>query len=362
MRPLPPVPPVVSPRSAASAVSAVVLGAVGALVLAGSPAAVAAEGASAGAPSSFTIADPRITESSGLTASKVHPGVYWTHNDSDDGPYVYGVDAATGQTVARITLTGIGTPRDVEAVSLGPDGQLYLGDIGDNRGGTWEHVWIYRFPEPERLGDQTVKATRFTVRYADGPRDAESLMVHPVTGRVYIASKDKEKGGLYEGPEKLTAGGASNVFRRVADVPWVTDGAFSPDGTRLTLRGYLLARTYPWKDGRPEGEGERVDAPWQGQAESVTYSADGSTLMFGAEGTKSQVVAIPVRAAAAPGTSGAAGASGASGGQPAAPGAAPSAPAGKGGNVTLGALVLAGAAVLLLGGKRLLGRRGADRS
>ena len=33
----------------------------------------------------FTIKDPRITESSGLAASRQHPGVYWTHNDSDDG-------------------------------------------------------------------------------------------------------------------------------------------------------------------------------------------------------------------------------------------------------------------------------------
>ena len=44
----------------------------------------------------FTITDPRITESSGLAASRQHPGIYWTHNDSDDGPYLYAVDSATG--------------------------------------------------------------------------------------------------------------------------------------------------------------------------------------------------------------------------------------------------------------------------
>ncbi|MCB5178351.1 WD40 repeat domain-containing protein [Streptomyces antimicrobicus] len=307
--------------------------------------------------SSFTIADPRIKESSGLAASKRHPGVYWTHNDSDDGPYVYGVDAATGRTVARITLTGIGVPRDVEAVSLGPDGQLYVGDIGDNRGGTWDRVWIYRFPEPDTLGDRTVKATKFTVRYEDGPRDAESLMVHPVTGRVYIASKNQNGGGLYEGPEQLSTGG-SNVFRRIAEVPWVTDGAFSPDGTHLTLRGYLLARTYPWRDGRPQGEGERVDAPWQGQAESVTYAPDGRTLLFGAEGENSRVLAVPVPSA---------GASQQPGRPAPAPAAAgtPGGAAGAGsdtGNLTVGGLALAGLAALLFGARRLTrrGRSGAD--
>lgn len=314
------------------------------LALLPSPAALAAE---APGVSSFTITDPRIKESSGLAASRIHPGVYWTHNDSDDGPYVYAVDSATGKTVARVTLTGVGRPRDVEAISLGPDGQLYVGDIGDNRDGTWDHVWIYRFPEPKQLGDVTVKAAQFTVRYADGPRNAEALMVHPVTGRVYIASKHERTGGLYEGPERLSAGGA-NVFRRVADVPWVTDGAFSPDGSRLALRGYFAARTYPWKDGRPEGEGERVDAPWQGQAESATYTVDGSALMFGAEGEASRVVAVPL-----------AGASGAPSASPKPGSPADAAPLPEGpGGFGKGAAVLAAALVILFAAKRLLRRRG----
>ncbi|MEU6867815.1 WD40 repeat domain-containing protein [Streptomyces sp. NPDC046876] len=332
------------------------LAAFAALVLLLPGPAAAATPVPAPAPTGFTISDPRIKESSGLAASRIHPGVYWTHNDSDDGPYVYAVDSATGKTVARITLSGIGTPRDVEAISLGPDGQLYVGDIGDNLNGTWDHVWIYRFPEPKVLADATVTAEQFTVKYADGPRNAEALMVHPVTGRVYIASKSEEKGGLYEGPEQLSASG-TNVFRRVADLPWVTDGAFSPDGGRLTLRGYFFARTWPWTDGRPEGAGERVDAPWQGQAESVTYSADGSTLMFGSEGVNSRVVAVPVPA----GPAGAAGASapppsGGPGSPPAAAGPT-GAGAGGGGSFTKGAAVLAVGTALVMATKRLLRRR-----
>lgn len=306
--------------------------------------------AASGPASGFTITDPRIKESSGLAASRIHPGVYWTHNDSDDGPYVYAVDSATGKTVARITLTGIGKPRDIEGISLGPDGRLYVGDIGDNLGGSWNHVWIYRFTEPKTLGDATLKAEQFTVKYADGPRNAEALMVHPVTGRVYIASKDEQAGGLYEGPEALSASG-TNTFRRIGDVPWVTDGAFSPDGGRLALRGYLWAKTYPWKDGRPTGDGEAVGAPWQGQAESVTYTADGTTLMFGAEGANSRVVAVPVASGAKPSPSSASSA-------PGAPAPAPGAPAGpEGGSFTKGALVLVAAITLTLAAKRLLRRR-----
>ncbi|MBM7436879.1 WD40 repeat domain-containing protein [Streptomyces sp. HB132] len=260
------------------------------LLLTGTAPAVADDGG--GADRTFTIEDSRITESSGLAASRKHPGVYWTHNDSDDGPYVYAVDSRTGKTVATITMKGVGEPRDVEAISLGPDGNLYVGDIGDNLDGTWDHVWIYRFPEPEKLADATVRATQFDVTYADGARNAEAMMVHPETGRVYIASKNEDGGGLYEGPEKLTAGG-NNVFRRVGEVPWVTDGAFSPDGGNLVLRSYFSARGYAFENGRL-GADHAVSVPFQGQSESVTYTADGSAMMFGSEGKRGEVVRVEV--------------------------------------------------------------------
>ncbi|MEU9865243.1 WD40 repeat domain-containing protein [Streptomyces sp. NPDC047971] len=296
----------------------------------------------------FTIKDPRITESSGLAASHAHPGVYWTHNDQD-APLIYGIDSRTGETVATLTMKGVGTPRDMEAVAVGPDGDIYVGDIGDNKDGTWDHVWIYRFPEPKRLKDQTVTAQQYDVTYADGPRNAEALMVHPKTGRVYIASKNQDGGGLYAGPERLSSG-RTNVFRRVDDVPWVTDGAFSPDGERLTLRGYFSAKEYAWKDGRLGDEGTSVGAPFQGQAESVTYSGDGEALMFGSEGANSKVVRVDRSPAPRPSTS-------APGAPPKAPDADASATAEDRGNFTVGVIVLGAATALVIGGKRLLRRR-----
>ncbi|MFE7331332.1 WD40 repeat domain-containing protein [Streptomyces sp. NPDC057565] len=277
-----------------------VTGAAALLVLAGAAAAPATAD-DGSADRSFTIEDPRITESSGLAASRAHPGIYWTHNDSEDGPYVYAVDSRTGKTVATITMRGVGAPRDVEAISLGPDGNLYVGDIGDNLNGSWDHVWIYRFPEPKVLKDATVRATQFDVKYADGARNAEALMVHPKTGRVYIASKNEDGGGLYEGPAELSTG-RTNVFRRVGEVPWVTDGAFSPDGKELVLRSYFSARGYAFKDGRL-GADHPVRAPLQGQSESVTYTADGSALMFGSEGARSEVVRVDIAGAGGSGDS-----------------------------------------------------------
>jgi hypothetical protein len=236
----------------------------------------------------FTIKDPRITESSGLAASHLHPGIYWTHNDSADGPYIYAVDSRTGKTVATVTLRGIGTPRDVESISIGPDHQIYVGDIGDNFGGKWPYVWIYRLPEPKVLKDQTVTATQYVVKYSNGPRDAESLLVHPKTGRVYIIDKKEDGGHLYEGPAHLSTSGA-NIFRPVAPVDlWATDAAFSPDGRQLAVRGYFGGIYYDWNGGDIKREG-RLDVPLQGQGESLTYSADGTKLMYGSEGAGSSV-------------------------------------------------------------------------
>ncbi|MFJ3585912.1 WD40 repeat domain-containing protein [Streptomyces sp. NPDC090127] len=323
------------------------LGAVGAatlvLALAAAPAA-----ADDGADQDFTIKDPRITESSGLAASRAHPGVYWTHNDQD-APLIYGIDSRTGETVATLTMKGVGTPRDMEAVSVGPDGDIYVGDIGDNKDGTWDHVWIYRFPEPEQLRNQTVTARQYDVKYADGPRNAEALMVHPKTGRVYIASKNENTGGLYAGPERLSTSG-TNVFRRVDDVPWVTDGAFSPDGERLLLRGYFSAKEYAWQDGRLGDEGRSVGAPFQGQAESVTYTTDGSALMFGSEGSNSGVVRVDRPEGDRPTEK-------APGAEPSKAGTGAAATPEERGNFTLGVIVLGTATALVIGAKRLLRRR-----
>ncbi|MET9070757.1 WD40 repeat domain-containing protein [Streptomyces sp. NPDC004232] len=284
----------------------------------------------------FTLRDPRITESSGLAASRQHPGIYWTHNDSGDGPYLYAVDSRTGKTVARITLRGIGSPRDVEAVSIGPDDQIYAGDIGDNLDGSWPYVWIYKLPEPKVLKDRTVTATQYVVKYANGPRNAESLVVHPKTGRVYIIDKKEDGGHLYEGPVTLSASG-TNVFRPVAAVDlWATDAAFSPDGRQLAVRGYFGGIYYDWNGGRIKRAG-RLDVPLQGQGEGITYSADGTKLLYSSEGAGTQVETEDAPGRSTGTTSPSGGASSTAG------------PAGGSGDYKTGAAIVAAVVAALLG-------------
>ncbi|MDH6628917.1 hypothetical protein M2271_006752 [Streptomyces sp. LBL] len=309
--------------------------------------ALAQPAAAADGDEGFTISDPRITESSGLAASRLHPGIYWTHNDSDDGAFIYAVDSRTGKTVATVTLTGVGRPRDVEAISIGPGNQIYVGDIGDNLGGSWPYVWIYRLPEPKELRDQTIRATQYVVKYADGPRNAESLVVHPKTGRVYIVDKNEKGGHLYEGPAELSSSG-TNVFKPIAPVADLeaTDAALSPDGEQLVVRSYFGAIAYDWNGGKVK-KLERLGVPFLGQGESVTYTDDGTTLMFGAEGSDS-----PVKPEDAPGDAGSKSPS-SKGGSASGDGTGTDV---LGGKVKTGAIVLVVAAAALFGLRRLFRR------
>jgi hypothetical protein len=261
----------------------------------------------------FTIRDPRVTESSGLAASRLHPGVVYTHNDSGDAARVFAL-GPDGRVLATLRLAGV-RARDWEAIAAGRDERgrpaLFVGDIGDNRG-TWPSVAVYRISEPAVLRDATVPARRYRLRYPDGPRNAEALLVDPRSNRLFVASKDPVGGGLYQAPAALRGDGV-NLLRRVAEAPpLVTDGAFAPDGRTFVLRGYLDAYVYT-------ASGRRLDSfslPAQDQGESVTYTRDGRDLLVGSEGVDSPVwrVRLPAAAAAPDGTAARSGGSPAGGG------------------------------------------------
>lgn len=254
----------------------------------------------------FTINDPRVTESSGLAASARHPGIVYTHNDSGGVGQIYAL-GMDGRVRAVLTLGGAGT-RDWEAIALGEDGRgrpsIFVADIGDNLGGAWPYVTVYRVPEPSRMRSQTLRATRFKIRYEDGPRNAETLMINPRTNRLYIASK-LFGGKIYEAPARLRTSGF-NVMRKVGDAPAIaTDGAFSPDGRTCVIRTYMGARLYSvGPDGRPGKSLKSIDLPLQAQGESVTYTPDGTSLLVGSEGKSQPVYRVPLPEEARPSPSG----------------------------------------------------------
>jgi len=236
----------------------------------------------------FRLQDPSLNESSGLAVSQRDPDVVWTHNDGGTVAQVLALDRR-GRTTGIVTLRGI-DPFDPEALAPGVDDDgrplLFLGDIGDNRAVRSE-VSVFRFREPRRVATSTVDADWFRFRYPDGPHDAEALLVDPRDNRLWIATKDFLRGGLYRAPRRLSAS-RPNALVRVADVPGlITDGAFLPDG-RFVLRSYASAYVY----GAPGELSADAELPAQEQGESL--AVDGAELLVGSEGVNAAVYAVPV--------------------------------------------------------------------
>lgn len=182
--------------------------------------------------------DERIDESSGLAFAG---RLLVTTNDSGDGPVLYVVDPRTGDTVGTTTY---GVPvTDVEALAQAGGGAVWVGDIGDN-GGRRSEIAVHRV-EVGR-GERSVRPVSLRLRYDDGPRDAEALLVHPRTGRIYVLSKSLEGSVLYAAPRRPRPDRVG-VLRRVGTVPgWLTDGSFLPDGSGLVVRDYGGAALYTW--------------------------------------------------------------------------------------------------------------------
>lgn len=187
-----------------------------------------------------------LRESSGLARSARSDSVLWTHNDSGGDPALSAIDLS-GRVRATIRVRGARN-RDWEALSSGPCPEgtcLFVGDIGDNLNER-DPVTIYRVPEPA-LGDaQTARARAWAVRYPGGPRDAEGLAVHPVTGTAWVVSKGRAhpvqvfRVPLAEDAEDAVAEPVVTLSEGPLPPPrMVTGAAFTPDGRWLLVRSYV---------------------------------------------------------------------------------------------------------------------------
>ena len=239
------------------------------------------------------LAAPRLVESSGVAASALVPGVYWSHNDSGDGPFLYATDSA-GRDLGAVRVVPAGAV-DWEELAAGPcfvsPGRcLYAADIGDNRRRR-ARVVLYRLrePAPPRGPADTLRTVplldSLVLVYPDRPHDAEALVVTP-TGAILLVTKD-----LF-GPPVLyrTTAAAGAIARTLAEVGplamesgiatgrLATGASLSPDGTLLVVRTYVSLHFFrlagdslpvPLNPRRgitipvvePQGEGVAFDGP-----------------------------------------------------------------------------------------------------
>ena len=198
------------------------------------------------------LLDDRITEVSGIAAGWRNPEVLWIHEDSGAPPEVYAV-SLDGTLLARCTLTGI-TPIDCEDIAVGPgqepdESYVYLADIGDN-GMRRKMISIYRFLEPQidaEWSEESLlidKVERFDLVYPDRPHDAETLLVDPSSGEIYVITKWDPRSRIYQAG--LNDPDGPITLEYVGDLPFAgaTGGDISPDGRWIIIRTYFSA--YIW--------------------------------------------------------------------------------------------------------------------
>jgi hypothetical protein len=227
-----------------------------------------------------------VRESSGVAASRTHPGIYWTHNDSGWSPHVFAIDS-TGQVVGRVRVAGV-TNRDWEDIEAAPcspgsaDPCLFIGDIGDNNE-RHPRIAVFRIPEPDPWND-TLSAEPTTVRgvYRDGPRDAEALYV--TDQGIHIINKGRSHAiELFRIPPPYRHGSVTTLvpLQQIAPPPTsvsaqVTAAAASPDQRRVVLRTYggLLFFQVSGDTLVPLGRPAGLVAPDQRQGEGVDFLHD----------------------------------------------------------------------------------------
>ncbi len=239
-----------------------------------------------------------LREASGLVASRKHPGVLWSHNDSGDGPRLFAL-TTSGRHLGVFTLDGA-EARDWEdlAIGAGPSpgvDYLYAGDIGDNESQR-DLTHVYRVAEPAVDVDQAPVDTTLTgvstitLRYPDGPSDAETLLVDPLTSDLYVITKRSTEVAIYRAaaPQSTTEvivmeRESTLSLARVPLAPAAGQGAvggdIAPSGLEVLLKTYV--EVYYWK--RASGAESlfahpSVTLPYvpEPQGEAIAWAADGS--------------------------------------------------------------------------------------
>lgn len=250
---------------------------------------------------------PGLTESSGLVASRLNPGVLWTHNDSGGAAELFCL-RTDGSSCGRLTVTGAETV-DWEDLAVGPGGGsseprfLHIGDIGDNTASR-DSVVVYRVAEPlvpADAGPDTVMvsepAQALRLTYPDGPVDAETLIVHPTTAAVTIVTKESDFARVFTAaaPDATAATtlapvttleiGFANVRSR-----FVTAGDISPDGRRVVICTYAEGYEFTLPDGADDAdlvwsqEPTVVRLAARDQGEAIAYRIDGAGIFTTSEG------------------------------------------------------------------------------
>lgn len=255
-----------------------------------------------------TVNTTAVNEASGLAASRRNPRVWWTHNDSGSPNVIHALSDRAAH-LGIYTIEGLAA-RDWEDIAAGPGPEegtpyLYIGNIGDNNA-VYDLKYIGRVVEPAVDPDAApTNATltgveTITFRYANGMRDAETLMVDPRTRDLYIVSKrETNLAYVFQLPyPQPTTGITTAQLVATLGFSGATGGDISPDGSGIVVKTYN--RVYHWCRADTQTVAQALAAspavlPYttEPQGEAVGWRDDGSAYYTISEGANPHLYFYP---------------------------------------------------------------------
>lgn len=234
---------------------------------------------------SVGLVSKKLREASGLVASVSNPAYLWTLNDGRNASQIFLMDEK-GNVVMTCKLKNI-VNRDWEDITIGPGplegvNYLYVADIGDNDA-EYAFKILYRFKEPEFLNEKIeIEAVDTLVfQLPGGPRDAEAIMMDPLTSYFYIVSKREHSVRLYE--IKFPFVSDTLQVEEVGKLPFsnIVAANISLDGSEVLMKNYR--EIYYWKRKENESlwsllqrEPVRLNYTSELQGEAIAWKGDAS--------------------------------------------------------------------------------------
>ena len=255
------------------------------------------------------VAHGALAETSGMAASRAHPGDWWTINDSGNGAQLQLMDAQ-GRHRGSVDVSGAENRdwEDLAAFEFEGRPMLLVADTGDN-GGIRSELQLHAIEEPAETGRPARVAWTLRFAWPDGPRDCEAIAVDAARGEVLLLSKKRVPPELFRLPLRPPADGGVLVAERLGTLAGVaqpdaddlaknpvygryraqiTSAALSPNGRVLAVLSYrslhflVRERGADWTASLAAPVSTLV-LPWVPQAEAVAFAPDGLSLMIGSE-------------------------------------------------------------------------------
>lgn len=228
-----------------------------------------------------------LREASGIVASRRFPGHFWLHNDSGGDPELVLIDS-TGVARMRLRVPGVEN-RDWEDVAARGD-TLFIAEMGDNSA-RYDTVYVYAVLEPAVIADTTAAwVGRYPFRFPDGPRDAETLLVDPLSGDWFIVSKREEQSRLYRYAASQRTATLPTLERVEGSFAFrmAVGGDVSIDGREVLVKTYDAV--YHWQRNGGESLAATLLRPPRAQpytperqGEAIAFTTDGSAYVTTSE-------------------------------------------------------------------------------